>query len=281
MRMWLRLGVAIGVLGTLGNGCSSGPLPNADVNAFCESKATQECQVAESCNAPSTAACISLRQTVCITDANAAMKSGTRAYSQPAAGACISAVQSAYSNAPSEITFATLQQVDQTCAQVFPGTVPDGGSCKTDFDCANQEVCSPVEPGSSTMVCATAVSVNKGDPCANVGDVCEPGTFCTGVPAKCAVGGTADNGATCTPTVGCATGDYCQIDAGATKGKCITAGSKGSLCTVDANCAAAAPYCDLNIEPKGGKTGQGSCETGLFSGLGTDGADCTAFGGGS
>jgi hypothetical protein len=123
--------------------------------------------------------------------------------------------------------------------------------------------------------------VSQGDPCANVGDVCASGTFCTGVPAKCAVGGTADDGATCTPTVGCATGDYCQIDAGATKGTCIKTGTKGSTCTSDTNCAPAAPYCDLNILPKGGSKGQGSCETGLFSSFANDTADCTEFGGGS
>jgi hypothetical protein len=93
------------------------------------------------------------------------------------------------------------------------------------------------------------------------------------------VGGTAAAGSTCSPTIGCATGDYCQIDAGAKKGTCIVEGSIGSKCTPDeANCSAAAPYCDLNVTPKGGTAGkEGSCELGLSFAVGGD--DCNAFGG--
>jgi hypothetical protein len=262
-------------------GCSSGPVPNADVETFCLNKATQECQVAASCGVVPDDPCISLRQTDCMTAAMQATASGTRSYSQPNAAACISAVQSAYSSPPAEITFATLQSVDQICEQVFPGTVMDGDVCTIDFDCANNEVCSPVEPGSTTTtttICAQPTQVSEGAGCANPGEECPTGTFCTGVPAKCEVGGTAANGATCTTAIGCATGDYCQINAGAKKGTCIQTGSMGATCMSDVNCSPAAPYCDVNIPPKSGK-GPGSCQTGLFAGLGTDGEDCKAFGG--
>jgi hypothetical protein len=276
--MWLRLGVGIGVLGALAAvGCSSGPLPNADVEEFCVSKATQECQVAMSCGV-STSACISVREPLCIADATQAMSTGTRAYAQPNAQACINAVQSAYSQAPSPISFDTLQNVDQTCEQVFPGSVPDGDSCKTEFDCATSgDVCS-AQAGSKATICAAPTNVAAEGFCADPGSVCPDGYYCTGSPAKCQMSGTADTGATCGPTVECPDGDYCQINAGATKGTCIKLGATGSACTTDANCSADAPYCDLNVKPKGGSKGEGSCETGLFSTLGTDGDDCKAFG---
>jgi septal ring-binding cell division protein DamX len=136
-----------------------------------------------------------------------------------------------------------------------------------------------VEVGSSTKQCWPLMPVSEGDPCGSVGDVCATGTYCTGVPPVCEVGGTAATGATCTPTIGCAADDYCQIDAGAKKGKCIQAGSMGTTCATDVNCAAAAPYCDVNVPPKSGK-GPGSCQTGLFASFGTDTEDCKAFGGG-
>jgi hypothetical protein len=278
MRMWLRLGVGIGVLGTLAAvGCSSGPLPNADPEEFCLSQATQECQVATLfCGQPTNTGCISVRQNACMTIATQALQAG-RVYTQPNASTCISAVQSAYTD--SQVSYMTLQGVTAACEPVFAGSVADGNACTTDFDCANSEVCSPVEPGSSTTVCAVPIpDIGLKMPCADVGSVCATGTYCTGVPAKCEVGGTA--GGTCTEAVGCATGAYCQMNAGAKSGKCITAASEGSTCKGDTNCAEAAPYCDLSVTPKGGVSGKdGECELGLSFAVGSD--DCKAFGAGS
>lgn len=289
MRMWLRLGAGVGVVGMLVAGCSSGPLPNATVSEFCQSKAMAECQVAVSCGV-TTDVCVSFRQEVCVTSANQETMSGTRAYAQPNAAACIQAVQMAYAPPSQTITFATLQAVDSTCQEVFPGDVMTNGSCQTDYDCVNAcpadalattcEVCSPEVPGSTKMICAFAQpNIAQGMPCANVGSVCDTGTYCTGVPATCQPGGMAAAGQTCTPpAVMCAAGEYCQLNGGATSGKCIAMGSVGSVCTTDANCAATAPYCDLNVPPTGGSSTEGTCQTGLFSSFATDEKDCKAFG---
>jgi hypothetical protein len=275
MRMWMSFGVGVGMLGTLAVGCSSGVLPNADVSAFCQNKATAECQVAMLCGQADPSSCIAARVPVCIADANQATESGTRTYSQPNAAACISAVQTAY--AQSTVSFAKLQSVDTTCEEVFPGTVMDQGSCKIDFDCANSEVCSPVEPGSTMTICAAPIPVPEGSPCANVGSVCAAGTYCTGVPAKCQEGGAAA-GTTCSPpaTV-CQTGFYCQINGGAQSGTCIQTAQEGSACTTDINCSTAAPYCDLSVTPKNGTSTEGSCELGESFATGAD--DCATFGG--
>lgn len=291
MSTWLRLGAGVGVIAMAAMGCSSGPLPNADVSEFCQSKATAECQVVAASCMVSSSACIDAREAVCETDAKQAMASGTRTYAQPNAAACIAAVQAAWAQPP--VSFGTLQSVDATCEQVFPGSVAVKGSCKTDYDCANAcpagapaatcSVCSPEMPGLTTTICAAAQPVTQAmGACANVGSVCPTGTYCTGVPAYCQPGGTAASGKTCTPpSVNCATGEYCQINAGATSGVCIALGSTGAACTTDDNCSATAPYCDLNVPPSGGTAGEGSCEVGLFSSFGTDSDDCKAFGAGS
>jgi hypothetical protein len=175
-----------------------------------------------------------------------------RGYSQPNAEPCLSAVQQAYAQAAqsSEISWATLQQIDAACEQVFPGVVPDNGSCTTVYDCANSsvDVCwtMPGATADSTGTCAPANPVTTY--CADPGDVCE------------------QSGYTCTPGTPAAS---CQP--GGSNG---TPGSLGSACTTNANCSAVAPYCDLNVAPS---AGQGSCETGLFSFKSVD-DDCKAYG---
>jgi hypothetical protein len=181
-----------------------------------------------------------------MTDAQQATASGTRTYSQPDAAACINAVMTAY--AQPDVSYATLQNLNTLCEEVFPGTVPQGGACKTNFDCANAstEVCSG-QAGSTDTLCAPSVMVAAGGFCANPGSVCPPGYYCTGTTAECQPGGTAAG-----------------------------AGTTASPCTTDANCSPTAPYCDLNVTPKNGTSTQGSCETGLSFATGAD--DCKAYG---
>jgi hypothetical protein len=210
-------------------------------------------------------------------------------YAQENAAACISAVQLAYAQPP--ISFDTLQALDATCEEVFPGAVETNDSCQTDYDCANAcpagaaasscTVCSPEVPGSTKTICAYAQpNIADGSPCANVGSVCVTGSYCTGVPATCQPGGTAQPGEACSPpSIACAASEYCQINAGATSGACVALGSIGSPCQTGVNCSAAAPYCDLNVTPTGGSSAEGSCEAGLFTSFSTDSDDCKAFGG--
>jgi hypothetical protein len=276
MRMWLRLGAGVGVVGMLVAGCSSGPLPNATASEFCQSKATEECQVAALfCGQASPASCIATRQEVCAQDATQATSSGTRTYTQPNAAACISAVQSAYGGPSSQVSYATLQMLTATCEAVFAGSVAYGNSCKSDYDCATSgDICSG-QAGSTETICAPPVNVLAEGFCSNPGDVCPTGYYCTGAIAKCQPSGMATTACT-PPSVVCATGEYCQIDVGAKSGKCIQLATEGSACTMDSSCGVAAPYCDLFAPPSTGTSTDGSCELGLSFAPGS--YDCKGFG---
>lgn len=294
MRRWLEFGGFIAALSALSaplvGGCSSASNPYPDVNSFCQGEAAAYCQsggVLGACNVSPTA-CETAQQAACNTAATNATMSGTRAYVSANAQACVDAVTAAFAGNGTPafaVSYSTLQQLAVTCDEdVFSGSVPKNGSCKTTDDCAQGStpangatpgiVCSPVEPGSSTMECASSISVSTGMPCANFGSVCtDPGTYCMGVPAECTAG--AQVGAACTAVKGCASDGFCQINAGETTGKCETPASLGSACSSDANCASAAPYCDLNRPLKSGGTG-GSCQQGLAFAGGAP--DCNAFG---
>jgi hypothetical protein len=291
MRRWLGIGGAVlsvvGWVGVLTGGCSSAVAPYPDAESFCSALAEAQCGGGD--GGPSIAAlcgvtaetCIAAAQQTCTTNASTALMDTGRAYTQANAPACIEATQAAYSM--TQIPAATLATLASTCDAVFAGNAAIGASCTSTASCAQTEtdggtpsaVCAPVQPGSKVMQCAMAVAVSEGMPCANIGDVCPAGTFCTGVPAECHPGGTV--GASCTPTVGCSAGAFCNINAGAKTGSCIQGGEIGSSCTTSANCGTSAPYCDLNVKPEsGGGKATGSCEIGLS--FATEAPDCKALG---
>jgi hypothetical protein len=311
MRGWIVLGGVAAVVGTgltalLIGGCSSASSPYPDQNTFCLAKAESECNSPAStaaggiegvCGTAST--CVNARQAVCNEYANAALAGGMRTYSPSGATACIAAVQSAYAvttPAAASVPYSTLQQLNLTCEQgVFPGTVQAMGACQTSDDCGvdatgNPMICSPVNPGSKVLECATAIPVSAGQPCANFGSQCADGTYCLGsstTPYTCQNG--APVGGSCTATHGCGTGAYCSTNAGETEGSCLAVSAQeGVACSSDVSCGGGGspgstpttsfPYCDLSAKPTTGQ-GPGACTAGQGFSLG--GADCSAFGGSS
>jgi len=286
---------ALSALGAVlgGEGCSSSaPNPYPNVLTFCAAKAAAYCQstgVLEQCGV-SQDACVTAQTSTCKMTAAQATSSGTRAYESANAPACISAVAAAFTpSSPGSLTvfYSTLQDLAETCdLDVFPGSVPLMGACKTDDDCAQSSpadggipgvVCSPVSPGSKTLQCETSVGVATGAFCENPGSVCtDRGTYC--VNGK--NGYTCEPGATmgkvCTTLNGCSAAFACKIPAGEAKGTCVAPASRGSECATDEECAPTAPYCDMNVVPAGGKA-KGACEVGLSFAVGGD--DCKAFGG--
>ena len=225
--------------------------PTLMYEEFCQSKATAECQVATPCQT-TMSSCVAARDAMCIQDAQKALASGTRMYTQPNAAECLSAVEQAYSQPPSAISADQLQQIDMLCEQVYAGTVQNNDSCKTNFDCATSGYVCSAQFGLTTTICVAEVDVPAGGFCDNPGSVCQAGYTCQ----------EGASAATCQQPVG--------------TGK--TLANQGSACTTNADCAAAAPYCDLNVLPKGGTTGQGSCELGLFESIPLSAEDCNAFG---
>jgi hypothetical protein len=294
MQRWLVFGSVVGALSaSLIGGCSSSTDPYPDQNTFCQAKAQSECDsalsttggIAAICNVD-TSTCEAARQEACISDANAALAGGLRSYSPTGAVACIAAVQSAYvGGATSTVPYATLQGLDTACEQgVFPGSVAAMGTCTTSDDCStdvngNPMVCSPINPGSKVLECATSVAVPAGEACANFGSVCAPGTYClnsSSTPYTCQAG--AGPNEVCTEAKGCAIDLYCSTPPGETSGTCLVASNEaGTACLSDISCGGTtAPYCDLDVAPTMG-SGPGACEQGQAFAPG-GGGDCKAFG---
>jgi hypothetical protein len=300
MRRWLVLGGMVGVLGVLSSaaivGCSSTADPYPDPNTFCAAKATAECNsgstggIAAACNVAVTD-CVNARQQACVSYANTAAQNG-RAFSANNAPACIAAVEMAY--ASPIVDYTMLQTVSAACEQgAFPGTIAAMGTCKTSAECASSAddagalVCSPVNPGSSVLECATPIDVAAGGQCGNFGSVCAAGTYCLGsktTPYECQNG--APVGGTCTPSKGCAVGGYCLMNGGQTEGTCAeTSSQAGAACSSDVSCGgggplgstptSASPYCDFLVTPNQGQ-GPGACEQGQSFGPGNE--DCKGFG---
>jgi hypothetical protein len=299
MRRWLVFGGAVGILG-IGTaafiaGCSSTSDPYPDADTFCSAKATAECTsgmtggVAAACNVdPSD--CISARQETCITAADMATANG-QTYSPTGAVNCIAAIETAYATSP--VDYSSIQAVEAACGQgTFPGLVATMGTCKTSAECASTadggtQVCSPVNPGSTLLECATAIPVAANGQCADFGSVCAAGTYCLGskdTPYECLAG--APVGGSCTVENGCAAGGFCVMNGDNPEGICQEAASQaGAACTSDVECGGGGPvgstpttnfpYCDFSVTPTMG-TGPGACEPGQSFAPGGD--DCRAFG---
>lgn len=261
MRNWLAVGVVFGVLG-VASGCSSSSGP-ATASDFCTQKAQAECQfVAESssgsgvCEGLTQGACETFRAGLCNTQAEQATSSGLRSYNPGNVAACLSVIGNTYDvlKFGSNTTLAysgisgpegDTSTVDYICSQVFPGSVQANATCKAsdgDADCANGNVCTPANGGSSTYVCAPPSQVADGAPCGSAGSVCPSGDIC----------GKNTNGEyICEP------------------GGQVLVG-EGGKCTTDSDCdPTVAGFCDIyNSTP-------GTCQPGYSFG---GGKDCEAFG---
>jgi hypothetical protein len=298
MRRWLGIGGlvggVVGLFGLVTGGCSNATAPYPDTGSFCESLAAAQCQSPDGgagipglCGV-SADTCASAAQSACLESATKALMDPTREYNQANAPACITATAEVYGNPT--ISASDLTQLATICNAVFAGNAAIGGKCTSTASCAQgvdggaaaadgggpSVVCAPVTPGSKELLCAMAVPVVAGGFCANPGDVCPTGTYCTGSPAMCEEGASVEG--TCTQVKGCAAGGYCDIDEGADKGVCKVGGGIGSECSTSANCGTMAPYCDMNVTATSGSGGSGACEVGLSFAVGAD--DCKAFGAG-
>ncbi len=194
-----------------------------DVTAFCSAKATEECtQVSSICGATADV-CKTKRADACKTFAAAASaRKYTPSYVQP----CLDKTKEVY--AKRVITPDDIKAMNDTCGRVFQGSGIRGGACKTDFDCSGAFVC-------DKDVCDTKVVKQKGDGCANAGEVCDKGSFCQDA-KRCAAKKTS--GETCDAKAPCVEDLRCQA------GTCAARVGSGELCGSDDDCAPSAPFCD-------------------------------------
>jgi hypothetical protein len=259
----LVFGVAGAALGLVVWGCSSPASPYPDVTSFCSAKAKAICQAAAIC-AVDVNACQGNQVTVCQKDATAATALGTRKYDSNGAGTCIDALNGAFGGGASKVTFTQLigaGSITDKCERVFSGSAAMNQHCETDYDCSGTLICSPVAPGSTSRVCATATPVNQGDFCANPGSQCQD-SHCVvqeGGAPQCEP--LAMAGETCGELDPCVSGQRCV------NGLCQMALPGGGQCATNGDCVAEDPYCD----PYAGSI----CTVGLT--FATGATDCKGF----
>ncbi len=266
-------GLALVIVGATTGACSlksSAPYP--DVTSFCKARATAECQVASTCGVDPDE-CQTVRVSVCNDDATGAMASGTREYVQGNAQACIDLLNASnvYGGGNSKILFAQLEgkgSIADVCGRVFSGQAATNASCKTDYDCANGNICSPVQPGSAALVCAPQVSKDMGAFCSDPGSTCIADTYCTmpsqGGGFQCVAA--KQDGQACDATTPCVSTERCA-PAGATGQTCEARVGANKSCASNDDCQPTAPYCD----PFVGNT----CATGLSFANGAP--DCSSY----
>jgi hypothetical protein len=243
MRAHLVIGLGVAAVGLLAFACTveknNDPFP--DQPAFCAAKAKAECQIANLC-AIDGAACQGYRAQLCAQDAAAALASGARAYKSDNAQACIDALNGAYGSGANEIPYSKLvgkDSIQDKCARVFAGSADKNQPCKSDYDCKDNRICSPVTPGAPQSVCADTVSKALNDFCGDPGSQCATDTYCgqqSNGTYQCIAAAPA--GAPCDAKTPCVSSQHCA------GGSCQARGTGGSPCTTSDDCGGGDPYCD-------------------------------------
>jgi hypothetical protein len=220
------------------------------------------CTQSASCGAyPDKATCLGSNRVV-PGQIDVAIAAGKVKFHGDAAKTCLDADVKLASTCPDSLspTLAILAAMPSTgaCAQMFEGTVANGGPCLLAVECASG-VCDPT--GSSctgrcclgTCVAATELPVNGGS-CWQPGNYCGEGTICrsvdtpSGPAATC--GALLAEGQPCGPGDSCAADLFCfGVNSGMHMGTCAHAAATGSACpdTLDgsAACASRAAFCNL------------------------------------
>lgn len=202
---------------------------------------------------------------------------GTIEYDEDAAGRC----RDYYLDL--ECTFQGLN-LESPCNDVFVGTVPTGGACTIDLQCAGAGECVPTDANCdpSTTCCAgtceasTEMVSSSGGPCNDDIHVCGENLYCkaTGETSGTCEPLITEEGAPCEGSLGaCANPMYCNIDLFGTGAPsvCTRPAASGAACDLDdlLPCADERDYCDgstcvRNVTP-GGTCGEGIACVGYAS----------------
>lgn len=266
--------LALGALGSLAFACSSTPInPYAEVSEYCTAYAQAICQIENTscCAEPQmcssdVSTCETYQTSTCNQTAATATASGTLQYNSGNVKPCIDAVNAAYSGSPATISEAVLANISQLCASVFVGSVPTGGACTIDQDCATSgQICASA-PG-QTAKCSTATPRSQGNECLDTGDQCQD-SYCDSVQGSSSYGTCVPPqtfGQPCSATELCDGADYCD----STTGTCQALAGNGAPCTISANCAAGL-FCDTFVN--GGAPTPGC--VGEYTFVGRGAVDC-------
>jgi hypothetical protein len=223
MRHW-----AITIL--LCTGCTFGG-DSITEEQFCKEYAHRECEkVAGFCSFPA-ASCEPSREAACREWAGRS-KSGTRQFTAANVNRCLDQVSSTFSS--STVTPTQLAALDDACGRVFQGIARARETCSVNFDCVGKLVC-------DKGLCGTPTTVSSGGGCANIGESCPKGEYCS----------MATGLFFCTPKqkVGmpCSTAQPCTEGLRCRDGTCDVQLAAGENCLRDDDCQTG--YCNPYVLP--------------------------------
>lgn len=277
MRNWLAVGAVFGFVSAVVGGCSSSNGP-ATYEDFCAQKAQIVCPpVVGLCSTLPEATCEQTVTGQCEQQA-ATFVAANRAFTPNNVPNCLQALQVAYNglnpNSRTVLSWTSLNGTGGTtaptpgspndlCQQVFLGNVAADQPCSTSYDCASGNICG------SNGLCGAETDRQKGDGCADPGDLCVDGTVCTaqGRTSICTGGALADEA--CSDLNPCSPSNEC-VDK-----KCKALAAPGQSCAANSDCDpkiqdgnVSDGFCD--------SSGTKTCASGYTFGNGSP--DCSAFG---
>ncbi len=218
----------LGAAGVMIAACSSASEPYPSASAFCAALANEQCQIAAACAVPKDN-CTMARKALCAEVA--ARLPANRQYTAGNAPACIDKTHAYYAADHVPLTPTEVAELDDACGRVFSGTVDRNGACASTFDCAGSLICDKGRCGERT------VKTHAGDGCANAGEVCDAGLYCTATDRICAP--KKKQGEACSAIdAPCLETLLCNLT-------CMPRFATGAACTSNDQCEAAAPYCDV------------------------------------
>jgi hypothetical protein len=200
---------------------------------FCQEYARIECGKVSSFCSFNPATCQSIREATCRESAGR-LKGGGHQFNPGNTDPCLKKLEEAY-KVPF-ISAALLKGVDDTCIRVFEGTAKANEPCAADYDCAGGLICDKGHCGTLKVVASLSG-------CANIGERCQPGEFCTndtpGMLFMCVR--RLGQGAPCSLSRPCADGLRCQDT-------CVPKLDTQGTCTTDEDCQSG--YCNRYVDKR-------------------------------
>ena len=274
-------------------GChSSSPTGVAPValEGYCDAVADSVCaRLVGCCPHGDATLCHAVQRAACAKDV-AAHQAAHHVYDGSAAGACLAGAPRFYDGCTlRNDRFWSTRETSDACTRVWGGTVPPGGACKVDVDCATQSgsrVGCVRKGGAIDGTCAVVKLVPSGSRCSLNGEPfadCTFDSYCrattsagdAGVPSStCVVPG--KQGDPCDPLSGypptCDDGLFCENGSK----RCRPPAAEGERCDGGTPCAAGlfCPYpslvcrrpaavgaaCDIEIDPRAACVAGASCD---------------------